>query len=101
RPLLLDHPLVEWTLAQPDAYKLTRHTTKRMLVDATRDLLPEAVLQRRKTGFELPLGRWLRTRFRNEAASAFESPTARRLVTEQGRAMLAKAVNDGKPLAPR
>ncbi len=101
RPLLLDHPLVEWTLAQPDGFKLSRHGAKRMLIDATRDLLPERVLNRGKTGFDLPLGRWLRTRFKAEAIAAFSSPAAHALLSDAGRAMLTSAVEEGKPLAPR
>ncbi len=101
RPVLLDHPLVEWSLAQPDGFKLSSKTAKRMLVDATRDLLPDRVTNRAKTGFELPLGRWLRTRFRKEAAAAFESASARSLIAGEGRAMLSRAVAGDEPLAPR
>jgi asparagine synthase (glutamine-hydrolysing) len=55
----LDHHLVEfaWRLG-PDR-KLSGFTTKRILRDAVRDLLPPAILNRPKAGFPVPLGRWL------------------------------------------
>jgi asparagine synthase (glutamine-hydrolysing) len=56
----LDHELVEFAARLPDEWKLAGWTTKRVLREATRDLLPRAVLERPKLGFPVPFERWVR-----------------------------------------
>jgi len=56
----LDHPLVEQVLALPSRFKLRGWRTKAVLRTAVKDLVPRAILERRKAGFPVPLGRWLR-----------------------------------------
>lgn len=56
----LDHRLVEHVTALPSRMKLRRWTTKLVLREAVRDLVPREILQRRKMGFPTPVGRWLR-----------------------------------------
>jgi asparagine synthase (glutamine-hydrolysing) len=60
----LDHKLVEFSTALPDRLKLRGWTTKYVLREAMKGLLPEAILKRRKMGFPVPLGRWFRGEFR-------------------------------------
>jgi asparagine synthase (glutamine-hydrolysing) len=55
----LDHTLVEFAASCPPEGKLSRLGTKRLLKMAARDLLPNAILDRPKHGFELPLANWL------------------------------------------
>jgi len=62
RPPLLDHTLVEWGLALPDALKLRRGVGKQVLREALRPLLPRGLLERPKQGFAAPLGARLRAR---------------------------------------
>jgi asparagine synthase (glutamine-hydrolysing) len=56
----LDHKLVEFSTALPDRLKLRGWTTKYVLREAMKGLLPEQILRRRKMGFPVPLGRWFR-----------------------------------------
>jgi asparagine synthase (glutamine-hydrolysing) len=56
----LDHELVEFAARLPAAWKLRGPTTKRVLREAARDLLPRAVLERPKMGFPVPFGAWTR-----------------------------------------
>jgi asparagine synthase (glutamine-hydrolysing) len=56
----LDHELVEYVLALPQADKTRYGGVKGLLVESCRDLLPEAVYQRPKMGFTLPMGEWMR-----------------------------------------
>ncbi|MCG3137604.1 MAG: Asparagine synthetase [glutamine-hydrolyzing] 1 [Phycisphaerae bacterium] len=62
---LLDPEVVEFAAALPSAWKLTAEQSKRILVDAHRDLLPPEVIRRRKMGFELPIGEFLRKEWRD------------------------------------
>jgi len=56
----LDHHLVELVAAMPEEWKLSGWTTKRVLREAARDLLPPSVLNRPKMGFPVPFGAWTR-----------------------------------------
>jgi asparagine synthase (glutamine-hydrolysing) len=57
----LDHRLVEFVLGLPDDYKLSGGTTKLVLREALRDVLPERVRMRvDKLGFVTPEEVWLR-----------------------------------------
>ena len=58
----LDHELVEYAAALPARFKLRGWRTKAVLRAALRDLVPRPILTRRKMGFPVPLGRWLRER---------------------------------------
>jgi asparagine synthase (glutamine-hydrolysing) len=60
----LDHPLVEWTARLPERLKLRGGTTKYILREAMRDVLPPEILTRGKMGFPVPIGSWLRGPFR-------------------------------------
>jgi asparagine synthase (glutamine-hydrolysing) len=55
----LDHPLVEAVSRIPGRVRLHRGTTKALMRDAVRDLVPEPIMNRGKMGFPVPLGRWL------------------------------------------
>lgn len=56
----LDHPLVEWSWALPTNMKIRNGTTKYILRQAMRGILPDEILFRKKMGFPVPVGRWLR-----------------------------------------
>src|SRR5579862_2414484 len=60
----LDHPLTEWVAALPQAMKLRGTTTKWILREAMSGRLPPPVLARRKMGFPVPVGAWLRAKWR-------------------------------------
>jgi asparagine synthase (glutamine-hydrolysing) len=56
----LDHELVEHVVGLPGEWKLRGRTTKWLLKEAMRGVLPPAVLGRGKEGFSIPLKNWLR-----------------------------------------
>ncbi|RPJ66868.1 MAG: asparagine synthase (glutamine-hydrolyzing), partial [Acidobacteria bacterium] len=56
----LDHVLVEFAARLPAHWKLNGLTTKRILREAARGLLPREILERPKMGFPVPFGQWLR-----------------------------------------
>src|SRR5579862_4292920 len=60
----LDHPLTEWLAALPQSMKLRGSTTKWILRQAMQGRLPPPVLARRKMGFPVPVGAWLRGAWR-------------------------------------
>jgi asparagine synthase (glutamine-hydrolysing) len=56
----LDHHLVEFAACLPPRMKLRGLTTKWILREAVRDILPPAILTRKKMGFPVPFGVWTR-----------------------------------------
>ena len=56
----LDHHLVEFAAGLPADRKLSGFSTKRILREAVRDVLPRPILDRPKMGFPVPFGSWLR-----------------------------------------
>jgi asparagine synthase (glutamine-hydrolysing) len=61
----LDDRFVAAVAALPARLKLSGWTTKAVLRRAVADLLPPAILNRRKMGFPVPLGGWLRNGHRS------------------------------------
>jgi asparagine synthase (glutamine-hydrolysing) len=59
-----DHRVIEQSLRLAPAAKLPRLRLKGLLKTAFADVLPPEILSRRKQGFMVPLGRWLRTDLR-------------------------------------
>ena len=72
----LDHPLVEWTARLPERLKLRGGTTKYILREAMRDVLPPEILTRGKMGFPVPIGAWFRGPFRGIIDELVLSPRA-------------------------
>ncbi|MGE0131172.1 MAG: asparagine synthase (glutamine-hydrolyzing) [Blastocatellales bacterium] len=60
----LDWRLVEFTARLPERLKLHGWTTKYILRQAMKDILPQKILTRRKVGFPVPVGAWLRGKFK-------------------------------------
>ncbi len=61
----LDRDLVEFSLRLPERLKLDGWTTKRVLREAMRDILPREILERPKMGFPVPVGAWFRGEYRH------------------------------------
>lgn len=89
----LDHKLVEFTARLPARLKLRGLTTKYILRESMKGLLPEPILKRRKMGFPVPVGAWFRGQHRNvideyvlgeraQARGIFDSNFVQRLVAE-------------------
>jgi asparagine synthase (glutamine-hydrolysing) len=60
----LDHKLVEFTAKMPINMKLRGDTTKFLLKEAMKGILPDEILYRPKMGFPVPMARWLRNEFK-------------------------------------
>jgi asparagine synthase (glutamine-hydrolysing) len=60
----LDHKLVEFINHLPIEMKLRGWTTKYILRQAMKDVLPPEILTRKKMGFPVPFGSWIRGQFR-------------------------------------
>lgn len=59
----LDHKLVEFTSALPERLKLRGWTTKYVLRQSMKGVLPPEILSRPKMGFPVPIGSWFRGEF--------------------------------------
>jgi asparagine synthase (glutamine-hydrolysing) len=60
REPFLDHAMAEWANALPAEVKLAGGTRKALLKQLAAHWLPAEIIHRRKVGFEMPLGLWLR-----------------------------------------
>ncbi|MEM9954047.1 MAG: asparagine synthase (glutamine-hydrolyzing) [Chloroflexota bacterium] len=60
RAPFLDHHLAEIVAPMPINLKLNGSTTKYLLKEVARDYLPQHIIHRKKHGFGVPLGAWLR-----------------------------------------
>lgn len=60
RSPLLDHELVAWAARLPAGYKLRGRQGKQLLRKAFGHLLPAEITSKRKQGFGIPVGAWLR-----------------------------------------
>lgn len=59
----LDHHLVEFAASLPERMKLRGLTTKYILRRAMKEVLPKEIVTRKKMGFPVPVGQWLRGDF--------------------------------------
>jgi len=57
---LCDYKLIEFTSSIPLSRKMQGFKLKGLFKEVLKDLLPEKILQKRKQGFSLPLGDWLK-----------------------------------------
>ncbi len=64
RSPLLDHELLEFTARMPSNLQLHGRTKKWIFKEMLADMLPRETLQKKKSGFRLPLDRWFRTDLR-------------------------------------
>jgi asparagine synthase (glutamine-hydrolysing) len=57
---LLDHPLAEFSGRMPARFKVHGLEKRYLFKKATAGLLPQAILRKKKHGFGLPIGMWLK-----------------------------------------
>lgn len=60
RSPFLDHALVEFVFSLPYSLKLRGMKTKYLLKELMKDKLPREIVARKKKGFGIPIGNWLR-----------------------------------------
>lgn len=76
RSPFLDRELVEYALQLPTDMKIRDGRGKWILRQAFADAIPPANVERRKQGFGLPIGQWLRTNLRPLLGDVVLSPRA-------------------------
>lgn len=89
----MDHELAAFVSSLPDKYRVRGHTTKWILREAMKRLLPSAILQRPKVGFRVPVNEWFQGPMREYLYEHLKSSTS--LTREYYRpAMLDKVLTD-------
>jgi asparagine synthase (glutamine-hydrolysing) len=89
----LDQQLLEFACAIPSELKLRGMTTKYILKRALKDIVLQEIIDRKKHGFGVPVGRWFRTNLKSYlhetllsrealARGYFHEATLRRLIAE-------------------
>lgn len=88
----LDYRIVEFANRLPSAYKLRGGISKAIVKDVARAFLPAETVDRRKSGFGVPLDRWFRSNIgmgerilalpEQAASEMFDRGALRRLVKE-------------------
>ncbi len=69
----LDHKLVEFTMNLPMGLKVKNGTTKWVLKEAVRNLIPNDIIDRPKMGFGAPMVEWLRGDFGKAVEAQFRA----------------------------
>ncbi len=93
RSPFLDHKVMEFAATLPSPFKLRRTTLKYLLKKTGAALLPSKTMHRRKMGFGVPVGTWMRNELRPlleetllsssaRIRSYFEMPSVRKMVDE-------------------
>jgi asparagine synthase (glutamine-hydrolysing) len=81
----LDHVLVEFAARLPVQMKLSGFTTKRVLREAVRGLLPASILTRPKMGFPVPFAAWASGRWHEALRDVLlDRRTRERGITDAG-----------------
>jgi asparagine synthase (glutamine-hydrolysing) len=60
RAPFMDIRLAEYAASMPETWRIRGRTTKRIVREALRQRIPQAVLNRRKIGFRMPVSAWFR-----------------------------------------
>ena len=76
RSPFLDHHVMEFAASLPARYKLRGLTTKYLLKNALKGLLPGENLKRSKMGFGVPIGKWFRGELKSFLAETILSERA-------------------------
>ncbi len=73
---LLDHRLVEFAATIPAALRLRGGSGKYIFKRAMRGILPDDIIDRRKQGFAIPLGKWFRGGLNSYVRDLLLSPSS-------------------------
>jgi asparagine synthase (glutamine-hydrolysing) len=69
----LDHQFVELVMSIPTAVKTRDHELKAVLKNAVRGLIPDAIIDRKKQGFSVPVDEWLADRLGAHAVTELKA----------------------------
>jgi len=83
----LDRQVMELVLPAPSGLKVHGFSTKAILKEAARGLVPDAVIRRKKRGLSVPVARWLNTTLAPLADRLFQRP---RLARDRAPQLLAE-----------
>ena len=73
----MDHQLAAFVAALPDEWRVRGLTTKRILREAMRRVLPAPILERPKIGFRVPVNEWFRGSMRGYLSDHLLGPDSR------------------------
>jgi asparagine synthase (glutamine-hydrolysing) len=79
RPVLLDHPLVEFSYSLPGRLKLLGKEAKRVFISAVSEYLPPDLRARPKMGFELPFVGWMAGELKPRFEMLLQTDTAQHI----------------------
>jgi asparagine synthase (glutamine-hydrolysing) len=98
RAPLLDYEVVEFAAGIPGNLKRQGALGKLLLRDLAASLLPQKIIQRRKTGFDIPVAEWLRTDLRDLLAGYLLDDVSQRrgLFDQTAIARIVSQHNEGK-----
>lgn len=95
RAPFLDNAVVDYVTGLPFSLKFRNGASKYILKKALRGILPDTIIDRRKKGFGMPIGRWLQRELHdymcdllttgNLAALGLNAPVVARLIDEHTR----------------
>jgi len=99
---LLDHKLVEFAATIPPEWKLRGGVTKYIFKRAMKGILPDAIINRPKRGFAVPLGHWFRGHLGSFVRELLLSETSRRrgVFNMENIEGLIRRHEEGRPLDP-
>jgi len=69
---LLDQEIIQYAFSIPSSLKLNDGTEKYIFRKAVQDLLPPAIINRKKMGFSTPTGAWMRGELRERVINSLE-----------------------------
>ncbi|MGH8326995.1 MAG: asparagine synthase (glutamine-hydrolyzing), partial [Steroidobacteraceae bacterium] len=73
----MDHELAAFVSRLPDDWRVRGRTTKRILREAMRRVLPASILERPKIGFRVPVNEWFRGSMRGYLSDHLLGPESR------------------------
>ena len=73
----MDHRLLALVSALPDRFRVRGGQTKWILREAMKQVVPGAILARRKVGFRVPVNEWFRHAMKDFVFEALASPASR------------------------
>jgi asparagine synthase (glutamine-hydrolysing) len=80
----LDHELAGYVSTLPDSYRVKGLKTKWILRQAGRSLIPDAILERKKVGFRVPVNKWFQGPLKDYLRGHLRAPPKHAATTTAG-----------------